>query len=290
VLSVYDASLYLYSQYHPRTRLLAMRLLLPLVARRAAAIITLSHSARRDLLRVLKLQPENTHVVYGAAGDHFRPVTDPAELARLRRAYALPEQFVLYVGTVEPRKNLSRLVKAVALLRRRGRPVTLVIGGPWGWAMGDFTRQINALGLERQVRFLGYAPDEDLPGLYSLATVFAFPSLYEGFGLPPIEAMACGTPVLTSNSSSLAEICGAAACLVDPADEESIAAGLACLLEDPELRAELGRRGRAQAARYSWKRAADETMRIYQSVLAGTNGHARRQGAHHGDRGSEGMA
>jgi glycosyltransferase involved in cell wall biosynthesis len=272
VLSIYDASLYLYSQYHPRARILAVRLLLPIVARRAAAIITLSHSARQDLLRVLKLRPENVHVVHGAAADRFHPVTDPAVLGRVRAAYDLPEEFILYVGTVEPRKNLLRLVRALALLRRRGRPMTLVLGGPWGWAMEDFGHQVKALGLRDQVRVLGYLPIEDLPALYSLATVFAFPSLYEGFGLPPIEAMACGAPVLTSNNSSLSEICADAAYLVEPTDEEGIADGLSVLLDNPDLRHELGRRGLARAADFSWERSAEDTIAVYSSVLARTNG------------------
>lgn len=267
VLSIYDATLFLYSRYHPRTRLLAIRMMLPLAARRAAAVITISQSARRDLLQILKIPPEKIHVVYGAAPQHFAPVTNAAELARIRQKYKLPEQFLLYVGTLEPRKNLSRLVRAFGRLKAQGQPHQLVLAGPWGWAMNGFQQQIESLGLKESVQLLGYIPDEDLPGLYSLATVFVFPSLYEGFGLPPLEAMACGTPVLSSKNSSLAEICGDAAYLVDPLDEESLAEGLQRVLSDETLRAELGEFGRRRAGEFSWERAARETAAVYEKVL-----------------------
>jgi glycosyltransferase involved in cell wall biosynthesis len=269
VLSIHDASLYLYSRYHPRARLLAVRLFLPAAARRAAAVITMSHSARRDLLRVLKLEPANVHVVHEAAHEVFRPLADSAELDALRSKYRLSQEFLLYAGTIEPRKNLSRLVRALAQLHRDGTKVPLVIVGPWGWAMDSFCREISDLGLKESVRMLGYVPRQDLRGLYSLASVFAFPSLYEGFGLPPLEAMACGAPVLTSNNSSLSEICGDAAWLVDPNDESDIVTGLRTLLDQPELRSELGRRGLARSSSFSWKRTAVETMAVYRQVMAG---------------------
>jgi glycosyltransferase involved in cell wall biosynthesis len=269
VLSIYDATLFLYSRYHPRTRLLAIRLMLPLAVRRAAAVITISQSARRDLLQVLKIPPEKIHVVYGAAPRHFAQVTDTAELARIRHKYNLPQQFLLYVGTLEPRKNLSRLVRAFGRLKEQGQPHKLVLAGPWGWSMTGFRQQIESLGLKESVQMLGYIPDEDLPGLYSLATVFVFPSLYEGFGLPPLEAMACGTPVLSSRNSSLAEICGEAAYLVDPLDEESLVAGLQRVLADKTLREELGEFGRQRAAEFSWERAAKETAAVYDQILKG---------------------
>ncbi len=267
VLSIYDATLFLYSRYHPRTRLLAIRLMLPLVARRAAAIITISQSARKDLLQILKMPTEKIHVVYGAAPDQFERVTNPNELARIRQKHALPDQFLLYVGTMEPRKNLRRLVRAFNHLKAQGYPHKLVLAGPWGWSMNGFHQQIEALGLRDAVQMLGYIPAEDLPGLYSLATVFVFPSLYEGFGLPPLEAMACGTPVLSSKNSSLAEICGDAAYLIDPRDEENLIEGLQRVLADSDLRQEMGEFGRKRAREFSWERAARETTAVYDKVL-----------------------
>lgn len=267
VLSIYDATLFLYSKYHPRTRLLAIRLMLPLAARRAAAIITISESARRDLRQVLNIPPEKIHVVYGAAPSNFAEVTSASTLGRIRQKYDLPEQFLLYVGTLEPRKNLSRLVRAFSRLKERGQSQKLVLAGPWGWSMNGFQEQITELGLNDSVQMLGYIPDEDLPGLYTLATAFVFPSLYEGFGLPPLEAMACGTPVLSSHNSSLAEICGDAAYLIDPLDEESILEGMYRVLTDSALREELGEFGRKRAAEFSWERAARETTAVYTKVL-----------------------
>lgn len=267
VLTIHDASLFVYGEYHPWARHLTMRLTLPLIARRAAAVITVSQHSRDDLVRVLNLDPAKIHVVYEAAGESFRPVEDFAALARVRRKYSLPPDFLLYVGTLEPRKNLLRLLRAVKQIRDEGLPHHLVLAGGVGWMMESFDQEVHALGLQDAVHYLGYIPSEDLPALFSLATVFTFPSLYEGFGLPPLEAMACGTPVLTSNRSSLAEICGDAAYLVDPLSTEDIAAGLSALLRDETLRRELRCKGLQRAASFSWQRAACDTVDVYRQVL-----------------------
>ncbi len=272
VITIHDASLFLHSRHHPRSRLLALRLLLPHVARRATAVITVSHHARQDLSRVLQLPAEKIHVIHEAAPDGFQPLVDPIERRQLRARYNLPEAFVLFVGTIEPRKNLQRLIRAVAQLRQRGCGTRLVLVGPNGWLInGSLEKEIEALDLKEVVQNLGYVPQADLPGIYSLATLFAFPSLYEGFGLPPLEAMACGTPVLTSCNSAMAEICGEAAWLVDPQEEEAIADGLACLLKDADQRAHLRQLGLAQAQKYSWEQTAQETAVVYKKVLNGSH-------------------
>ncbi|MBK7895333.1 MAG: glycosyltransferase family 4 protein [Anaerolineaceae bacterium] len=271
IITIHDASLFLHSHTHPTSRLLALRLLLPHVARRATAVITVSHHARQDLIRVLQLPAEKIHVIHEAAPDNFRPLVDPIQRQQLRLRYNLPEKFILFVGTIEPRKNLSRLIQAVAELRRRGCAARLVLVGPNGWLVnGSLEQEIETLGVKDMVQNLGYVPQEDLPGLYSLATVFAFPSLYEGFGLPPLEAMACGTPVLTSQDSAMAEICGEAALLVDPHAAEAIADGLATLLQDGDLRDCLRQRGLLRVQHYSWERTARETAVVYQNVLNGS--------------------
>ncbi|MAU00152.1 MAG: glycosyl transferase family 1 [Anaerolineaceae bacterium] len=272
VITIHDASLFLHSRHHPRSRLLALRLLLPHVARRATAVITVSHHARQDLMRILQLPAEKIHVIHEAAPAGFQPLDDPIERRQLRARYNLPEQFVLFVGTMEPRKNLKRLIRAIAQLRWRGCDTRLVLVGPNGWLInGSLDKEIEALNLQDAVQNLGYVPQEDLPGIYSLATIFAFPSLYEGFGLPPLEAMACGTPVLTSRDSAMAEICGEAAWLVDPQQEAAIADGLACLLADPERREHLRQLGLARAQHYSWERTARETAVVYEKVLNGNH-------------------
>lgn len=271
VLTIHDASLFLYSQYHPPSRHLSIRLTLPSLARRAAAIITVSNSARDDLIRTLNLPAEKVHVIYEAAAALFRPVTDTVHLDALRRKYNLPEQFLLYVGTLEPRKNLRRLVRALRQIRQNGFRHPLVLVGTSGWKLTDLRAEIERLGLEDAVHFTGYVPTEDLPGLFSLATLFVFPSLYEGFGLPPLEAMACGAPVLTSNSTSLAEICGGGAYLVNPTDEQELAAALMKLLDDEEMRRELGQRGREHARQFSWSKTARQTAAVYRQVLNGSS-------------------
>lgn len=270
VVTIHDASLFLYSHYHPRSRIAAMRILLPTVARRAAAVIVPTHIARRDLLATLHLPPERVHVVYEAAPDWFERVQEPAQLDELRRRYALPPEFVLCVGTLEPRKNLERLIIALGELHRRGRRVPLVLVGPSGWHLGGhggLRDMVDQAGLDGYVHYLGYVPTADLPGLLSLATVFAFPSLYEGFGLPAVEAMACGAVILTSRNTAMDEICGDAAHLVDPTSVDDIAAGLEQLLDDSELRRCLNLRGPQQARLFSWERAAAETIAVYRQVL-----------------------
>jgi glycosyltransferase involved in cell wall biosynthesis len=176
--------------------------------------------------------------------------------------------FVLSVGSLEPGKNRARLVRALRELRDSGVDVALLVVGQPAWRFAGDQETVRELRMEDRVRFAGYAPLGDLPALYSAATVVALPSLYEGFGLPVLEAMACGAPVLTSNVSATAEVAGEAALLVDPYRVESIRDGLRRLLGDEHLRAALARAGRARAAEFSWRRAADETHAVYEQVAA----------------------
>jgi glycosyltransferase involved in cell wall biosynthesis len=171
------------------------------------------------------------------------------------------------VGTIEPRKNLTRLVTAFAQARRQCPNLELILVGQLGWQYGSLLKAIEDLNLGAAVRRLGYVPDTDLPALYNLARMLAFPSLYEGFGLPVIEAMACGTPVLTSNGSSLAEIAAGASCLIDPLDVNEIATGLLRLATDDDLHTCLRAAGLARSAQFSWQRAAAETVRVYDAVM-----------------------
>lgn len=267
VVTIHDASLFVHRHYHPLTRIASIRLALPFVARRAAAVITVSQHARQELVRVLNLEPDKVHVVYEAAPEHYGPVTSAHRLEALRHKYHLPEPFLLYVGTLEPRKNLMRVIRSLAEVRRRGYPHHLVLVGTGGSYALQLRQEVARLQLEDAVHFLGFVPAADLPGLFSLATVFVFPSLYEGFGLPPLEAMACGAPVLSSNRSSLPEILGDAAHLVDPESEDELAASLIALLGDAERRRELATLGLARARDFSWRRAAQETAAIYNWVL-----------------------
>lgn len=267
VLTIHDMSLFLQARTQPLRSLLTVRPIVPLAARRAAAIITLSQYTRQDMIRGLKIDPCKVHVVYGAPSMQFKPITDGSELDRVRRQYGLPDRFVLYVGTLEPRKNIPRLLRAFAQVRCAHPEARLVMAGQLGWKHRAIWQEIEALALTDVMQWLGYVPSADLPALYSLATAFAFPSLYEGFGLPVIEAMACGTPVITSQDTALAEVAGDAALLIDPLEVESIASGLMRLLNDSALRAELRARGLCRAAEFSWARAAAETVKVYEQVM-----------------------
>lgn len=268
IVTVHDASLWLYPQYHYSRRLLAMRPLIPVVARRAAAVIAVSQSAKRDIVRVLGLPPQKVHVIYEAPAPHFRPLPYGAWVEETRKRLALPQRFILYVGTIEPRKNLVRLLRAFARLKQgHGIPHALVLVGQRGWKEATIFATVERLALTHDVRFLGYVSDEDLVALYNLADVFVFPSLYEGFGLPVVEAMACGTPVVTSNRGALAEVTDGAAELVDPEDEESIAEGIRRVLWEPGRAAALGQWGRKRAQRFRWQQAAAETIALYRAIV-----------------------
>jgi glycosyltransferase involved in cell wall biosynthesis len=264
VVTIHDMSLTLYPRYHPPRRVLLNRPFVDLAARRADAIITVSQSAKRDIVRLYGLSPERVHVVHEAAAPAFRPVVDRAELDRVRRRYALADRFILYVGTIEPRKNLPKLIEGFAVRRKAGDlPHQLVCAGPYGWLSGDIEERIDHLRVSDAIRFTGYVPFDDLPALYSLAEMFVFPSLYEGFGLPVIEAMASGTPVITGHVPALAEVAGGAVEHVDPLDAASLGDAMVALGRDRERREHLISLGLARARTFSWERAARETLDVY---------------------------
>ncbi len=270
VVSVHDISYTFFPEaFSPRDRLV-LGLAVPLSLRRAERVITPSESGRRDIIRRYRVPEWKIAVIPLAAEPHFAPVRDPAELARVRARYRLPARYVLAVGNLQPRKNLGRLIAAFAALRAARRTdVGLVLVGKALWRESDIFTAVRAHGLERAVVATGYVPDADLPALYSAAEVFAYPSLYEGFGLPPVEAMACGTPVLTSATSSLPEVVGDAALTVDPRDVRAIAAGLEALLGDADLRVRLAGAGRARAIRFTWEETARRTLAVYEAALVG---------------------
>ncbi len=239
---------------------------LPWSVRLARQIIADSEHTRRDIVRLLGLPPERITVVPLAADRRFTPAP-PAAVAELRARLGLPDIMALYVGTLEPRKGLDTLVAAWAELASELPDARLVLGGKPGWYIARLDEQIQRLGLAKRVQLLGYVADADLPTLYSAATVFAFPSRYEGFGLPPLEAMACGAPVITSDSSSLPEVVGDAGRCVAVDDAPALAAALRDVLASPALQAELRRRGLARAAEFTWQRTAALTAAVYRRAL-----------------------
>jgi glycosyltransferase involved in cell wall biosynthesis len=279
VVTIHDISFEHYPQFFsPRDRLI-LKTLVPLSARRAAHILTVSQHAKREIVERYGLPPDKITVTYEAAGAQFRPVDDPAAAQAVRAKYAIPNgPFVLALGNLQPRKNIARLVAAFAqvaaqqqspnhLITQSSDHPSLVIAGKAQWRESEIHQSVQQAGLAGRVIFPGYVDDADLPALYSTATVFVYPSLYEGFGLPPLEAMACGAPVISSNAASLPEVVGDAALCIDPTDTESLAQALVDVLAHSELRADLRAQGLRRAAGFSWERCAAETLRAYQVAL-----------------------
>jgi glycosyltransferase involved in cell wall biosynthesis len=265
VLTVHDLIFHVYPQHHKRLNRWYLNAALPLYCRRASAIICVSEHSKADLVRLWGIEANKVHVVYEAADAHFRPA--PAERVRaVRERYGLPERYLLTVGTIEPRKNLERLLDALALLRSQGEDVPLVIVGSKGWLYHSFFEKLESSPHRDAVVQPGFVPDADLPAVYSGATMTVMASLYEGFGLPILESMACGTPVVSSHASSLPELGGDAARYFDPLDVEEMAEVIGDVWRFHGLRAEMSHQGFAQAERFSWARTAEETIHVYKSV------------------------
>jgi glycosyltransferase involved in cell wall biosynthesis len=263
VLTAHDMAIYRHPEWFPRGQTLSTRLVVPRSMRRADAIVAVSASTASDVADLFGVEPGRLEVVPEGVDARFRPM--PAErVDGVRRRLGLPDRFVLFVGTIEPRKNLPTLVDAWS--RMRGRP-PLVVAGTWGWRCEDVRERLERLAPE--VRVLSAIPLDDLPGLYNLASCLAHPAWYEGFGLTPLEAMACGVPVVASGVSSLPEVVGEAGLLVDPADVEGWTAALERVCGDPDTAADLRRRGILRAAEFTWSRAAQRTWRVMDRVMRG---------------------
>ncbi|MBM4466901.1 MAG: glycosyltransferase family 4 protein, partial [Chloroflexi bacterium] len=248
-----------------------------LSARKARRVIAISQSTQRDVVRLLGVPPDKVEVVYCGLDEAFRPLAKD-QVAAFRSKRGLPERFILFVGTIEPRKNVTRLIEAFATLRpcdpatlRPCDPATLklAIGGAKGWFYEDVFARVEELGLEDKVMFPGYIPASELPLWHNAAELFVYPSLYEGFGLPPLEAMACGTPVVAANTSSLPEVVGQAGLTVDPLDVEGLAEAMRRALGDEALRQEMRERGLQRAKGFSWTKTAQETVQVYRRAMEG---------------------
>lgn len=232
---------------------------------RADHVVAVSAATRQDLIELYQTPPEKISVLYHGVTAEFQPVEDPLRLSAVRQKYGLGDRpFVLSVGTLQPRKNFRRLIQAFA---RVDQAYALVIAGSKGWGYQDIFNEIKCFGLERRVHLPGFVTDADLPTLYSAATLFIYPSLYEGFGLPLLEAMACGTPVIASNRSALPEVVGQAGLLVDPVEVEAITGAISTVLADEALQQRLAEAGRRQATRFSWDTMAAALVDIYLKVI-----------------------
>jgi glycosyltransferase involved in cell wall biosynthesis len=267
IVTIYDLSFILFPEYlHPMRRLY-LRWGTGYSVRRAQRIIAISSSTKRDIVELLGITEGKVDVVPCGVDEDFQPLEDQV-LADFRRKRHLPGQMILFVGTIEPRKNLIALLRGYALLRERVQPPLLVIGGAQGWYHQEVFSAVEKLGLREDVIFPGYIPREELPHWYNAADLFIYPSLYEGFGLPPLEAMACGTPVITSNLSSLPEVVGEAGILVNPDSVEEIAEAMHRVLTDNNLQAEMSGKGLNRAREFSWKKAAQGTVKAYEQAMA----------------------
>ena len=268
VVTIHDCIHLMFPQYLPNKMAYAYaRASMWTAVKRSDRILTVSEASKRDILHFFNLAPEKIVVVYNAIDDHFWLTPPDEEVARVRERYQLDHQFILYVGNIKPHKNLVRLIEAFAELRRTGfEELKLLIIGDEISKLPSLRRAVHGHKLHKHVRFLGYVSDDTLRVLYRLASLFVFPSLYEGFGLPPLEAMASGTPVVTSNQSSMPEVTGDAAVLVDPYDVNSIVEGMRRVLADADLAADLRRRGPERAREFSWARSVEQTRTVYEEV------------------------
>lgn len=270
VVTIHDLGYLYYPEAHPPARRLYLRLATIWNARRATHILADSEATRRDIVRYCRVPASKITVVYLGVGERFRPVADPHRLRTVMECYGISTPYLLFVGTVQPRKNLQRLIEAWARFLRRhpAHELALVLAGKRGWLTDAIERRAGELGIAGRVHFTGYVADDDLPALIGGALGYLLPSLYEGFGLPLLEAQACGTPVLTSPVSSLPEVAGDAAIYVEPLDVDAIADGIARLVFEPELRERLRLRGLQRVVEWSWERTARETLAILEKAIS----------------------
>jgi glycosyltransferase involved in cell wall biosynthesis len=247
---------------HKPLNIAFLKTMMPRFLRAADAIIAVSECSKRDAMRLYNIPAQKIHVIYEGVDPKFAPITDPDRLARVRTKYHLPDRFILHVGTIEPRKNLPLLFEVAAQTKEH-----IVVAGKLGWLTDPILAKVKELGVEDRVTFTGFIDDDDLPALISSANVLAMPSKYEGFGLPVLEALACGTPVVASNAASLPEVGGDAVLYAWPEDVRSWTRLLTLALDDAELRGSLRERGLRQAAKFRWDTMARETLEVYRRVI-----------------------
>lgn len=264
VLTIHDLITLDYPELCQNESVLYFRLLLPRSIKRATKIITVSNAVKNDILRHLSIPEKKIEVIYHGVNPIFKKSPDKTVLKK----YHLPKKYIFFVGNLEPKKNLERLITAFSLLKKNTNvPHKLVLAGKKGWKYKAIFNTVARLKLNKEVIFTGYIPEEDLPTLYSSADLFAFPSLYEGFGIPPLEAMACEVPVLTSYKGALPETTGGNCIAVDPYQVNEIAAGMYQILKNTELRLKLISNGRDWVKQFSWEKTAKKTLMVYEQAI-----------------------
>ena len=271
VVTVHDLTFHRYPQTLPSYRRTYLKAATRLAVRRADRIVAVSHHTAQELVHLLGVEADRIDVVHNGVDEAYRPAP-PEDVERFRQQRGLPDRYILFLGTLEPRKNIGTLIRAYAQLRQlngasSATGTKLVVAGGKGWYFKELFALTDSLGLRNDVLFPGFVPTTDLPWWYRAATCFVYPSLYEGFGLPVLEAMACGTPVVCSSASSLPEVAGDAALLVEPLDVEALAQAIGNILSDETLWRQLGSNGTKQAEGFSWRRCAEETAAVYRAIL-----------------------
>ncbi len=268
IVTIYDLSFMRYPRSFNALNRLYLKWAVADSLRRADRVIAISKNTRDDLVHSFGVSEEKIQVIYCGKDESFHPTSDVREVQALRARHGLPDHMILFVGTLEPRKNLAHLIRAFAQAKRSAHlPHSLAIVGAPGWKQSGIERVIEQQGVTGDVIFAGYVPQAELPVWYRAAELLVYPSLFEGFGLPPLEAMASGIPVIASNSSSLPEVVGDGGILVPPTDQSILAEAIISGVGDHARRAALIERGLIQAAKFSWEKAARETVQVYRSVL-----------------------
>ena len=272
VTTIHDTTFYKFPKKHIWIKKLYFKFFIKYSCNHSDHLISVSNNTKNDLINLFNIKPEKITTTHLGVDEKFRPIDDLDKFQILKNKYHLPDHFVLYVGLIEPRKNLSSLIRSYSNLRMSiglNKDFHLVIAGRWGWESEELMALVSELNITEQIHFPGYIDSEDLPFLYNMAKVFVYPSFYEGFGLPVLESMACGTPVITSNVSSMPEFVGDSGLLIDPNDISTIQNALRDLLLNDQLRLELSERALKRSKEFTWKETARKTLDVYRRVLRG---------------------
>lgn len=266
VITVHDLAAFLYPGTYPAKAVLIERMTLRKALKKAAAVFTVSENTRKDLIKRFKPASERIHITPCAPSSFFRQPVSESDLEAVRKSLKLPENFILAVGTMDPRKNFNTLIKSFVIIKRKYPDFKLVIVGKKGWNYHLIENALKHYKMEKEVIFPGYLDDHELQKVYALAKVFVFPSLYEGFGMPPLEAMASGCPVVSSNSASLPEVVGQGGLLIDARNAIKIADSVCGLLDDNQVRLMMIERGRMQEQKFRWEESAKKALEVFRAL------------------------
>lgn len=267
ILTIHDLAFKLFPETFKWQNRVYLNFIVPLSIKNADKIIAVSKNTKEDLIREYNVNKDKIKVIYNGLDDKYKIIDDKVKLDSVKTKYNLPNDYILYLGNLEPRKNIVNLIKAYSLYKSKSNNIKLVIAGGKGWLYEDIFSLVKEKKLEKDVIFTGYVDEEDIVALYNAANLFVYPSLYEGFGLPPLESMACGTPVITSNVSSLPEVVGNAAITVDPYNIKELSEKINKILSNKDLQNKMIQRGIERAKQFTWDKTARETIKVYEDVL-----------------------